>query len=440
MTVLIKILQFVLSFSLLVIVHELGHFMFAKLFKIRVERFQLFFGKPWVKFRHGETEYGIGWIPFGGFVTLSGMIDESMNTDQMKEPPKEWEFRSKPAWQRLIVMLGGVFMNVVMAFVIYVGIICAWGDRYISTDDMRWGYVYNERAHSLGFEDGDRIVSIAGKPVEDYNKLMISILIEPDKTVVVDRGGEQVTIVIPEQSIMDLAEQTDFFAPRYPFVIGSVIDTMGAARAGIIKGDSLTAIDSVSMAYFDQFSHTLHASAGRSVVVSLVRDSAGVALHKSLPVEVDADGRIGATVDLERFLTVRTRDYTLWQSIPAGFTRVGSEISDYWKQVKMIVRPKTEAYKALGGPLSIGNIFPSAWNWESFWRITALLSIVLAVMNILPIPGLDGGHVLFVLVEIITRRRPSDKFLIYAQVVGMAFLVLLMIYATWNDISRLFLR
>lgn len=433
MDVVIKILQFICSFTMLVLVHELGHLMFGKLFGVRVEEFRIFFGKPWIKWRWGETEYGIGWLPFGGYAKLAGMVDESMDTKNLASEPGPWEFRSKPAWQRLIIILGGVMMNVVMAFGIYVGTSLAWGDKYISNSEMPYGYVYSDYAKQLGFEDGDKIISIGGEPIEDYAKIMTSLLIESDKTTIVERDGEMVTIHIPVQSVMELSEQTDFLAPRVPFEVASVVENMGAAAAGIEVGDRVIGVDGVPMSYYDQIAPALAAAKSDSVMLTLL----GGCLARDVMVAVNAEGQIGVGLSSES-IPVKTRTYNFWQAIPRGGERVVEEMGDYWKQLKMIVQPKTEMYKALGGPISIGGIFPNEWNWQNFWKITALLSVILAVMNVLPIPALDGGHALFILIEMITGRRPSDKVLIVAQAIGMGLLFLLMFYATFNDIARLF--
>lgn len=440
MDVLIKVLQFVLSFSLLVIVHEFGHFLFAKIFGVRVEQFQLFFGKPWLKVRRGDTLYGVGWIPFGGFVKLSGMIDESMDTAQMAGEPQPWEFRTKPAWQRLLIMVGGVLMNVVLALVIYIGMIQAWGESYISTEDMHYGMVFSPAAEELGFRDGDLILSVGGERTDDYQRLVTKVMIEPGAEVVVLRDGAEHTFSMPVTSIMDYIEDPDLIAPRYPFDVADVVEGYGAAEAGIEVGDRLVSLNGVPLRYFDEYKERLPEVAGRNALFGVERDSAGVTLRREVEVAVNEDALIGISVDGSSVMKICTHEYGFWGSIPAGVRRVGREINDYWQQVKMMVQPKTEAYKALGGPLSIGNIFPNEWSWERFWNITALLSIILAVMNILPIPALDGGHVLFLLAEVITGRKPSDKFLLYAQTVGMMLLMTLMIYATWNDIMRIFVK
>lgn len=442
MDILLKIIQFILSLSLLVIVHELGHFGFARLFGVRVERFSLFFGKPWFKFKRGDTEYCIGWFPFGGYVKLSGMIDESMDTKHIAEEPKPYEFRSKPAWQRLLIMTGGVMMNVVLAFVIYTGMIYTWGDAYISNQDARYGYVFNERMHELGFEDGDRIVSVNGKKYGDISKMVVAMIVEPDTPIIVERGEDnrQVTLSIPTSDVMTLGNSADMLAIRYPFVLSDVVEHSGAGQAGLQEGDKLIAINGEPSVYFDQYTRTLPDYKGERVDITFERDSAGVAVAHTVSVAVSENSTIGAYVDMESVTPIHNREYSLWASFPAGVKRVGTEISGYWKQLKLIVKPQSEGYKALGGPLAIGNIFPAKWDWYRFWYITGMLSIVLAVMNILPIPGLDGGHVLFLLVEVVTRRKPGTKFLINAQMVGMCLLMGVMVLAMWNDVMRLFVN
>ncbi|MBQ2248191.1 MAG: RIP metalloprotease RseP [Tidjanibacter sp.] len=434
MDVAIKILQFICSFTLLVMVHEMGHLLLGKLFGVRVEEFRIFFGKAWFKRRWGETEYGIGWLPFGGYAKLAGMVDESMDTEQLKSAPQPWEFRSKPAWQRLLIILGGVMMNAILAFVIYVGISLAWGDRYISNSQMPYGYVYSDYAKALGFEDGDKIVSIAGTPIEDYARILPTLIIEEEKSIVVLRNGEELTIDIPVQSVMELSEQTDFLTPRLPFVVANVVEGMGAAEAGLRSGDEVVGVDGQEARFYDQIAPALLAHAGDTIGLTLLRDGAPVECR----VVVSAEGQIGVGLASAEYIPVANRSYTLLEAIPRGAERVVEEMRDYWKQLKMIVRPQTEMYRALGGPIAIGGIFPNEWNWEHFWKITALLSVVLAIMNVLPIPALDGGHALFIVIEMLTGRRPSDKVMMVAQAIGMTLLLLLMFYATANDITRLF--
>ena len=437
MDLIIKIAQFLLSFSLLVIVHEFGHFMFARLFGVRVEVFQLFFGKPICSFtsRRG-TRYGIGSFPFGGFVKLAGMIDESLDTDQLQSPPAPDEFRSKPAWQRLLIMIGGVLMNVVLAFFIYVGINWSLGENYLSTADMKYGYVFSPQAQRMGFRNGDIILAVNGKSYENLRDMHMALILEPNAAVEILRGGDTVRVVMPDTPVSDLAEDTEFLLPRYPFLIDVVVEGSGADKAGLVAGDRLVALNGEPMMFFDQYVEHLPQFKNSVVTIDVERIEHGVDSIRQFSVEVSADGKIGAQADMIALTPVHTKKYNFIQSIPAGAKRIRTEISNYWKQLKMVVRPKTKAYKSLGGPIAIGNIFPDSWNWIVFWEITAMLSIVLAVMNILPIPALDGGHVLFLLVEVVSGRKPGDKFIIRAQMIGMTILFALIIFATANDIFR----
>lgn len=434
MELIIKILQFICSFTLLVMIHEMGHLLFGKLFGVRVEEFRIFFGKPWIKWRWGETTYGIGYLPFGGFAKLSGMVDESMDSEQLRSEPQPWEFRSKPAWQRLIIILGGVMMNVLLAFGIYIGTSLAWGDKYISNSEMPYGYAFSPYAEEIGFRDGDKIISIGGEPIEDYARIMSSLLIESDKTTIVERDGEQMAIEIPVQSVMELSEQTDFLSPRLPFEVAGTVEGTGAHDAGLRKGDRVVGFNSEPLCFYDEISPLLNQHAGDTITLTLLNEG----VTREARVAVSAEGQIGVSLSSSDYIPVKTRTYNFWQAIPRGAERVVEEMSDYWKQLKMIIRPETEMYKALGGPISIGGIFPEEWNWQYFWKITALLSVILAIMNVLPIPALDGGHALFILIEMVTGRRPSDKFMMVAQMIGMSLLLLLMFYATFNDIARLF--
>lgn len=443
MEIVIKVTQFILSFSLLVVIHELGHFMFARLFGVRVEKFYLFFN-PWFslfKFKYKQTEYGMGWIPFGGYVKIAGMIDESMDTEQMKQPAKPDEFRSKPAWQRLIIMVGGVFMNVVLALCIYIGMSYAWGDRYIANDDIKHGYVYNELAQEIGFINGDKIASVDGNKIDDYANIYLTIVIDRAKTVEVIRDGQPITINIPDNYTSRMLESKDFLEPRQPFIVYEAQQGGPAANAGFIKGDTLIAFNGESMQFFDQYQSALQQHKGDTVSIAVSRNANGVATTDTLSVAVSAEGKIGVILTpLLSYTPLQTRTYTFWQAIPAGISRTGTELSNYWKQIKLIFSPNTEAYKSLGGVISIGSIFPEFWSWELFWRITAFLSIILAVMNILPIPALDGGHTVFILYEVITKRKPSDKFMEHAQMAGIMILFALLIFANGNDIYRFFIK
>ena len=441
MDIIIKIVQFLLSFSLLVIVHEFGHFMFARMFGVRVERFQVFFGKQLYSFtsRRG-TVYAIGCFPFGGFVKLAGMIDESLDTNQLQAPPAPDEFRSKPAWQRLFIMIGGVLMNVVLAFCIYVGINWKLGENYLSTADMKYGYTFSQQAQRMGFQNGDIILSVNGKSYEDLRDLHMSLLLEPNSSVSILRDGDTLTLVMPDVAITDLAEDTEFIMPRYPFRIGMIVEGAGANKAGIAVGDRLVALNGEPLFFFDQYVERLPEFSNSVVMLGVQRSVNGVDSLMQFSVEVSADGKIGAQADMLSLTPIHTKHYNFFQSVPAGARRIATEISNYWKQLKLVFMPKTKAYKSLGGPIAIGSIFPTTWNWLVFWEITAMLSIVLAVMNILPIPALDGGHVLFLLVEVVSGRKPGDKFIIRAQMIGMAILFALIIFATTNDIFRYLIR
>ncbi len=443
MDILIKILQFVLSFSLLVIIHEFGHFLFARIFKTRVEKFYLFFN-PWFslfKFKKGETEYGIGWVPLGGYVKIAGMIDESMDTEQMKQPVQPYEFRAKPAWQRLLIMVGGVLMNVVLAVCIYIGISYAWGETYVASKDVTYGYVYSDLGHQLGFQNGDKVINVAGEPVENSLQIHQSIVFNQAPYVTVQRGTDTLRINIPEDAISPLIHDANFMSWRIPFVTGALVKNGGAAQAGLQKGDRLIALNGEPLHYFDEYQKALATHKGEKVTLSVSRDSAGITRTFPMEVQVSAEGTIGVyPVALDQLFKISTREYSFWEAIPAGLKRTGTELANYGKQLKLIFSPKTEAYKSVGGILSIGSIFPDQWNWLSFWQITALLSIMLAVLNILPIPLLDGGHVLFLLIEVITGRKPSEKVLIIAQNIGLVLVLALMLYANGNDIYRFFIK
>ncbi len=442
MDVVIKIAQFVVSFSLLVIIHELGHYMFARMFGIRVEKFYLFFN-PWfslVKFKYKDTEYGIGWIPFGGYVKIAGMIDESMDAESMRRPPRPDEFRSKPAWQRLLVMVGGVTMNIVLALCIYIGVTFAWGERYIANDDLKAGSAFNSLAMEIGFCNGDRIMSVGGERYEDYGDIYKAMVMELAPDVEVLRDGKPQTVEIDDKYLPQMLESPDFMMPRVAFVVGKVVKGGPAAAAGVRTGDRFIALDGVPMEYHDQFAAALSEKASQTVTLTAIRKTAAGEKPVDMTVAVDADGKIGILNSGYQWLPVRSTRHTFFESVPKGFRRTGSEIVSYWKQLRMILSPKTEAYKSLGGVIAIGSIFPGFWDWQVFWTLTAFLSIVLAIMNIIPLPALDGGHVMFLLYEVATGRKPSDKFLETAQGVGLLILVAVLLLANGNDIYRFFIK
>ena len=438
-TILIKAVQFFASLSLLVLIHEFGHYITARIFKIRVEKFYIFFN-PWFtlyKRKFGETEYGIGWLPLGGYVSLSGMIDESMNTEQMQQPPQPWEFRTKPAWQRLIVMLAGIIMNVLFAMFIYSAMLFTWGEQYYHNDDIVDGFTYNERAKAIGFEDGDRIVSIDGEAIGNINEIRKRLIIaDANRNVRIERGDEQKDITIKLEELVEMRQDgsiIDFYDILVPFNIDSV-SLPSAQAAGLVSGDRVIAIGETPVNNFIHGRELLADFRGGNADVEIVRGECDT-LRLSVPINEEA--QMGVTV---KFIEPRTAEYGLFESIPAGIRRGAEELGSYWQQLKMIVNPDTKSYKEVGGFIAIGSIFPATWNWQSFWALTAFISIALAIMNILPIPGLDGGHALFTLWEIITRRKPSDKFLEVMQYIGLGLLLLLLIYANGNDIIKLFIK
>lgn len=441
-TFLIRALQLILSLSILVIVHEGGHFLFARLFKIRVEKFYIFFD-PWFplfkfKPKNSETEYGVGWLPLGGYCKIAGMIDESMDTEQMKQPPQPWEFRSKPAWQRLLVMVGGVLMNFLLALFIYSMILYAWGERYTALSDMTYGMKFNEHAQQIGFRDGDILKSADGKELTRFDMDMIRSIVEA-REVTVLRDGEEKRILLPELSLLDVAQEDPMFVSvLYPNVVDSVLAEGGLARAGVQKGDSLVAFNGKPLNSWNEFQNEigmLRAQAEldkkTSAEFSLVYSRAG--MRDTVHVVTDANFKVGAIGGLVDYKETEV-DYGFLASFPAGVTLGVNTLKGYVSDMKYVFT--AEGAKSLGGFGTIGSIFPKAWDWQRFWEMTALLSVMLAVMNILPIPALDGGHVLFLLYEIIARRKPSDKFLEYAQIVGMFLLFGLLIWANFNDVMR----
>lgn len=439
MEVIIKITQFLLSLSILVILHEMGHFFFAKLFKTRVEKFYLFFN-PWfslLKFKKGETEYGVGWLPLGGYVKISGMIDESMDVEQMKQPAQPYEFRSKPSWQRLLIMIGGVLVNFLLALVIYSMVLYVWGEEYLPTKNVKYGVSCDSLALQTGIRNGDKILSIDNKPVENFRDIMPNLVLNNAKSIQVERNGEQVNIPVSETLVPALIKNPkEFVTPRFPFFIEDFIKGSPAKEAGFMKGDKMVGIDSVKVEFFDEFRTEILKHKNEDVTVSILRDGAPM----QIKVKVPESGLLGIIPqgDMSKFFELRKIEYGFFASIPAGIDKGITTLSDYIKQFKLIFSPKTKAYESLGGFITIGKIFPGVWDWQSFWTLTAFLSIILAFMNILPIPALDGGHVMFLLYEMVTGKKPGDKFLEYAQIVGLVILFSLLIYANLNDVFRLF--
>jgi regulator of sigma E protease len=440
METILKIIQVILALSILILVHEFGHYFFARLFKIRVEKFYLFFD-PWfslVKFkpRNSDTEYGIGWLPLGGYCKISGMIDESMDKDAMNEEPKPWEFRSKPAWQRFFVMFGGVFFNFILAILIYSATLFTWGEEYLKNSDAVYGVQCNDLALKIGFQNGDKIISFDDNEVVKFHELQVILARNQATSARVIRNGESVTVNIDPVYLPAILSTPGMFSLRVPFVISAVPDTSVNASAGLLSGDRIVAVDSVDAFIIQDVQEILSQKRGVTVPVRIVR---GDETFEKL-LNIDNDGKLGIILegDITRFFNVTTQKYTLAGSVPAGFKKSTATIGNYFKELGLIFSPKTEAYKSVGSFISIGKIFPSSWQWDIFWNITAWLSIMLAVLNLLPIPALDGGHILFVLYEMATGRKPSDKFLEYAQIAGMFVLFGIMFLAFGNDIYRLF--
>ena len=442
MDIFIKLSQFLLSLSLLIILHELGHFIPAKLFKTRVEKFYLFFDVKYslLKKKIGDTEYGIGWLPLGGYVKISGMIDESMDKEQMALPPQPWEFRSKPAYQRLIIMLGGVTVNFILAFIIYIGMAFAYGDIYIANEDMKDGLLIENKAmQKAGFKTGDHIVSVDGEKIVKFDN-DINMKVVMAKEVLIERNGTQQAIKMPIDFVDQLSKQEKepLVSIRMPFVVGAVSD--GSKNTALQPKDVVLALNGQPAKYFDQAKAILEKNKNKTIPATILRDQKEI----QVPVIVSNDGKLGIGVgglsmsNLEKlgYYKISKQEFSLLASIPVGITKGKDQLIGYGKQLKMIFSPSTGAYKQVGGFKAIFDIFPNTWSWETFWTITALLSIMLGVMNLLPIPALDGGHVMFLLYEIISGKKPSDKFLENAQMVGFVLLITLLLFANGNDIYK----
>ncbi|MDD7456470.1 MAG: RIP metalloprotease RseP [Bacteroidales bacterium] len=438
-----KILQVILALSVLIIIHEFGHFMFAKMFRIRVDKFFLFFdlkgiklfstkGKFFTKIcpkaKDWETEYGIGWLPLGGYCKINGMIDESMDMETIKQDPRPWEFRTKPAWERLLVMIGGVLNNFIFAIIVYIAIMAIWGSSYIRNEGNA---IYtNELGQEMGFRNGDRILKMDDYVPENFGMLQADLARRNVKEVTVLRGSDTVHIYIDKSMIGDVLNTPGLFDLAVPFIVDSVMTGSDNAFAGLLRDDRIIALDSVSTPFVQDSRKYMDTIKGEETVATVLRGSDTL----EIPLQVDTSGRIGVYMQIPG---ISSKEYSVAEAIPAGFKLTFSTIGGYLKDLRLVATPSTEAYKSIGSFIAIGQAFPSNWDWFSFLNILALLSIMLAVMNLLPIPGLDGGHVVFTLYEMLTGRKPSDNFLIIAQIIGMALLVMLMILAFGNDIGRL---
>ena len=437
MELIIQISQFIMSLSLLIILHELGHFIPAKLFKTKVEKFYLFFDWPFslLKKKIGETEYGVGLLPLGGYVKIAGMIDESMDKEQLKEEPKDWEFRSKPTWQRLIIMIGGVTVNLILGFLIYIMILNIWGDAYISNDKITYGaHLSNPSYEKYGFKEGDLIVEVGNEKVLEFGSADKRILIDGERNLKIKRGDELIQLTLSEDIVEDLLRnrgQGIFSNYRTYNVIDSVIAGSNAEIAGLLSGDSIVEINGLNTPFYKDFREEIQKYKSEEIEISFYRNN----IYKTVKVSTNQNSQIGylknSVFDKSIF---KFKKYSIPEAIPAGFTKGIETLSTYVKSLSLIFNK--EGAKQIGGFASIGGLFDTSWNWQRFWGMTALLSIILAFMNILPIPALDGGHVIFLLYEMISGRPPSDQFLTRAQVVGMTILFTLLIYANGMDIFR----
>ncbi len=436
MEILVKAGQLILSLSILVIFHEFGHFLFARLFKTRVEKFYLFFN-PWFslfKTKWGETEYGIGWLPLGGYVKISGMIDESMDKEQMKQPPQPWEFRTKKTWQRLLIMLGGVLVNFILAFLIYTMILTVWGRNYLPTENLKYGIAVDSLGYEMGLRDGDKIISLDGEKVEEFSRIVPEIILNETKTIKVHRGDKIVDVQLdPDQIAQIVKQKKKIIDLRFPFIVGGYLKESPAKEAGIEVDDRIIGINDSTVEYFHEFANLLKNYKAKEIDIKVLR--AGE--EKVFNLKTTEAGMIG--VSLYSYLDdfgIKTLEYSFFEAIPASFPMGYRLITDQLKQLRLIPQHADQ----LGGFIAIGGIFPSTWDWERFWTLTAMLSIMLAVLNLLPIPALDGGHVMFLLYEMITGRQPSEKFLEYAQMVGIVLLLGLLLYVNGNDIFKLIFK
>ncbi len=439
MDILIQAAQFILSLSLLIVLHEFGHFIPAKLFKTKVEKFYLFFDPYFSLFKKkiGDTEYGIGWLPLGGYVKIAGMVDESMDKEQLAQEPQPWEFRTKPAWQRLIIMVGGVTVNVILAILIYTGMMMYYGEEYLPIENIKNGLVVDENAQQLGLQTGDLVVEVDGKKIERFSAIPKEILLS-ENTITVLRDGRRVELPVDDGAKKELiAEQSTMVGLRFPYLVGEFTDTSVAEPAGLQVGDSIVSLNGKELRFFDQYVEAIPNYANQEITLGLYREGN----FKEVSMTVPEHGKIGVRPGGRSILSyydVETKKYGFLAAIPAGFNKSKTVLTDYIRQFRLIFNTETEAYKQVGGFITIGKQFDTQWNWQRFWGFTAFLSIMLAFLNILPIPALDGGHVVFVLWEMVTGRKPAEKVLEYAQLVGFVILLALIVLANGNDILGLF--
>ena len=437
MEILIKATQLILSLSILVVLHELGHFIPAKLFKTRVEKFYLFFN-PWFslfKKKIGETEYGIGWLPLGGYVKIAGMIDESMDKEQLKQEPQEWEFRAKPTWQRLIIMVGGVTVNLLLGMAIYSMILFTWGKEYLPLENVKYGVVCDSILLKHGFQNGDKILQVGEVKPEDFTEVNKLILIKGEREIKIDRNGGQMMISLPRDVEQELLENRvkSLFEPSVLFIVDTILHGAPAAESEIKKGDKIVGINDMPTPFFNDFKSEIVKHKGEKIQVVVERNDE----VKKIETAVTEEGTIGVgNMNPFKYLETQKHEYNFFESIPAGISYGTNVLVSYVEQFKLIFT--SAGIKQIGGFGTFGSLFSPVWDWESFWNLTALISIILAFMNILPIPALDGGHVVFLLYEMISGKKPNEKVMEYAQIAGMVILFTLLIYANGNDIFRLF--
>lgn len=473
MELFIKIIQVIFAFSLLVLVHEFGHFLFAKLFKIRVEKFYMFFnpqmslmkvkkfnGKlhfqffaknidalspdselselddnDWRKYPE-QTEYGIGWLPMGGYCAIGGMIDETKNADKLCKEPQPWEFRTKPAWQRFLVMFGGVFFNFILAIFLYGAILQTWGEQYLKNENATYGIAVNDLAYEIGFRNGDRILSFDGEPIDDFAQLQVDLIRSQATSAKVLREGDTITVRIDPNYIPAMLKSPGMFEVAFPFIVSSLAENSPNINSGLQNKDAVVGINGEYMFLVQDIQNELQKHKEDSILASVNRGGDVLAV----PLAVDTAGMIGVMLenDFTKFFNVTENEYTFLEALPAGTVRAFNYIKNYVKELGLIFSPKTEAYKSVGSFISIGRVFPGTWDWYKVWSLTAMLSIMLAVLNLVPIPGLDGGHILFLIVEMLTGYKFKDKAMEIAQSIGMILLFGLMILAFGNDIKSLF--
>jgi regulator of sigma E protease len=443
MEILVKVVQLVASLSLLIVLHELGHFLPARWFRTRVEKFYLFFD-PWfsvVKKKIGDTEYGIGWLPLGGYVKISGMIDESMDKEQMQGPPQPWEFRSKPAWQRLIIMLGGVTVNFALGFFIFGMMLFTWGEEYLPAERATYGIATSPIAREMGLEDGDHLLRIGDLPFDKFNDALVvrEILIHNAATLTVRRDGREVTLPVPADMASKLATHAKtkepVFQARMPFTVGRLMPDMPAAAAGLQELDVIVSANEVPTPFFTDFLRFATAHPDQPIQVGILRDGAPLTLELTTTPE----GRIGVfPLGMDHYFQFERHKYTLFQALPAGVAKGWQFLTTQLKAFGQMFSGRIKASDSLGGFISIGDMFPSYWSWYEFWNMTAILSLILAFMNLLPIPALDGGHVMFLLWEAATGRKVSDKVMEYATIAGFILVIGLVLYANGLDVLRLF--